>query len=181
MALGCTLKRTTIWFVAFLNCQTRKLRHFVNFAFRRSLQMVLLTYWLTRKLTSCVGGHHNMSPPLQVDLWPYPWFDSRFDSNGNFRFASPYGQRQGASGKQEVRVERDNIYLDRRRWRHFTDRHWPTCNAVQGTSTFVMIVESTVSSPVIDALQMSRWWWWWWQPIAHVFVLLIAFEVHARR
>jgi len=43
--------------------------------------MVLLTYWLTRQLTSCVGGRHNIPP--QVDLWPTPWFDSRFDSNSN--------------------------------------------------------------------------------------------------
>ena len=34
--------------------------------------MVLLTYWLTRKLTSCVGGRHNMPRPwkLTFDLTP---------------------------------------------------------------------------------------------------------------
>jgi len=27
-------------------------------------------------LTSCAGGHHNMTPPLQVDLWPWKWCPS---------------------------------------------------------------------------------------------------------
>jgi len=37
----------------------------------RRLKLSLITYeWSIVSLTSCLGGCHNMPPPLQVDLWP---------------------------------------------------------------------------------------------------------------
>jgi len=49
-----------------------------------SLQLITAVLRVLQILTSCVRGHHNMSRPLQVDLWP-------FDLESGFRVRCDVG------------------------------------------------------------------------------------------